>query len=524
MTQETSFWRLVSAAADAAPDRVVLADDYGRRLTTAALRDAAERVAAGLPVRPGMVVSWQLPSTLEACVLMAALARAGAVQNPVIPVLREREVAHIAKTVGTELFITASTWRGFPHAEMARGLGLDVIEVEQEKAGSGPLRLPAGDPASLTAPAKQAPAKQAPAKQAPVKQAPVKQAPAKQAPANDSECRWLYFSSGTTAAPKGVRHSDATAMGAANGVVDLQGMHDGDVYPIVFPVTHIGGIAMITAVLRAGGRLVMFDKWDPATSPVLAAAHRPTILGSAQPFFQAYLDAQRGRREPLYPDLRCFVAGGAPTPPAMLEELTSEFGMRGVINSWGLTEFPVATSAAHDDPAAVLAKTAGRPAPGVEVRVTDGELRLKGPQCFLGYADANQDASAFDAGGWFRTGDLGEVGADGNVTITGRLKDVIIRNAENISAAEVEDVLRRHPAVADVAVIGLPDPRTGERVCAVVVPEAGREVTLAALAAHCAEQALAPYKRPVQLEVSAALPRNSMGKILRQQLKQQFAR
>jgi len=505
MTQETSFWRLVSAAADAVPDRVVLADDYGRVLTTAALRDAAERVAAGLPVRPGMVVSWQLPTTLEACVLMAALARAGAVQNPVIPVLREREVAHIAKTVGTELFITARSWRGFPHAEMARGLGLDVIEIEQEEAGQGPLRLPAGDPATLPV----------------VKESVVKES-------DPSQCRWLYFSSGTTAAPKGARHSDATAMGAANGVVDLQGMHEGDVYPIVFPVTHIGGIAMITAVLRAGGRLVMFDKWDPAVSPLRAAAHRPTILGSAQPFFQAYLDAQREaqrrQREPLYPDLRCFVAGGAPTPAHLLEELTGQFGIRGVINSWGLTEFPVATSAAHDDPAGVLARTVGRPARGVEVRVADGELRLKGPQCFLGYADPAQDSAAFDSAGWFRTGDLGEIGADGNVVITGRLKDVIIRNAENISAAEVEDVLRRHPAVADVAVIGLPDPRTGERVCAVVVPESGRDVTLAALAGHCAELALAPYKRPVQLEVTAGLPRNSMGKVLRQQLKEQFTR
>ena len=495
MAPETTFWQLVCDAAAAAPQRVVLADDHGRSLTTTALRDAAERVAAGLPVRPGMVVSWQLPTTLEACVLMAALARAGAVQNPVIPVLREREVALITRAVGTELFITAATWRGFDHAGMARDLGLDVIAVEQEKGGAGPLRLPSGDPGALPAP-----------------------------PEGPGDGRWLYFSSGTTAAPKGGRHSDATIMAGSNGVTDLQGMRDGDVYPIVFPVAHIGGIAMLAAVLRAGGRLVMFDKWDPATSPERAAAHQPTILGSAQPFFQAYLDAQRRHREPLYPRLRCFVAGGAPTPPDMLADLAESFGIKGVINSWGLTEFPVATSGAHDDPASVLARTVGRPARGVEVRVADGELRLKGPQRFLGYVDPAQDAAAFDEDGWFRTGDLGEVDADGNVRVTGRLKDVIIRNAENISAAEIEDVLRRHPAVADVAVIGLPDQRTGERVCAVVVPEPGQEVTLAMLAGHCERQAIAPYKRPVQLELVGALPRNSMGKILRQQLREQLAR
>lgn len=489
------LWRLVCDAAARVPDRVVLADDYGRTLTTAQLRDAAERVAAGLPARPGMVVSWQLPTTLEACVLMGALARVGAVQNPVIPALREREVALITKAVGTELFITATSWRGFGHAEMARGLGLDVIAVEQETGGDGPLRLPSGDPATLPA-----------------------------RPEPSPECRWLYFSSGTTADPKGVRHSDATIMAGSNGVTDLQGMHDGDVYPIVFPISHIGGIAMLVAVLRAGGRLVMFDKWDPRVSPERAAVHRPTILGSAQPFFQAYLDAQRRYGQPLYPDLRCFVAGGAPTPADMLDELAKSFGIPGVINSWGLTEFPVATSAAHDDPAEVLARTAGRPARGVEVRVVDGELRLKGPQCFLGYVDPAQDAAAFDDEGWFRTGDLGEIDPDGNVRITGRLKDVIIRNAENISGAEVEDVLRRHLGVADVAVIGLPDERTGERVCAVVVPEPGHVLTLAKLSGHCAEQGMAPYKRPVQLEVIDALPRNSMGKILRKQLEDLLTR
>ena len=495
MPQERSFWRLVCDAAARAPERVVLADDYGRTLTAAQFHDAAERAAAGLPVRPGMVVSWQLPTTLEACVLMGALARLGAVQNPVIPVLREREVALITKAVGTELFITATSWRGFGNAEMARGLGLDVIAIEQETGGHGPLRLPSGDPATLPAPPEPSP-----------------------------ECRWLYFSSGTTADPKGARHSDATIMAGSNGVTDLQGVHDGDVYPIVFPISHIGGIAMLVAVLRAGGRLVMLDTWDPRASPERAALHRPTILGSAQPFFQAYLDAQRRCGEPLYPELRCLVAGGAPTPPDMLVELARSFGIQGVINSWGLTEFPVATSAAHDDPAGVLARTVGRPARGVEVRVVDGELRLKGPQCFLGYADPARDAAAFDREGWFRTGDLGEIGAGGNVRITGRLKDIIIRNAENISAAEVEEVLRRHPGVFDIAVIGLPDERTGERVCAVAVPEPGHVLTLAGLSGHCAEQGMAAYKRPVQLEVIDVLPRNSMGKMLRKQLRDQFAR
>jgi len=179
----------------------------------------------------------------------------------------------------------------------------------------------------------------------------------------------------------------------------------------------------------------------------------------------------------------------------------------------------MATCAFPDDSSEALLLTSGRPVAGAEVRVVDGELRLRGPQCFQGYVDAALDADAFDDDGWFRTGDLGHVDDDGNVHITGRLKDIIIRNAENISALEVEDVLLRHPAVADVAVIGTPDPRTGERVVAVVVLEPDGTVTLELLAEHCRTEGLARQKTPEALQIVDEIPRNPMGKVLKQQLK-----
>jgi acyl-CoA synthetase (AMP-forming)/AMP-acid ligase II len=298
------------------------------------------------------------------------------------------------------------------------------------------------------------------------------------------------------------------------------GFGDGDVYPIAFPITHIGGMTMTTAALVGGGRLVLLDSWDPASTPERAAAHRPTILGSAQPFFRAFLDAQRRHGDrPLFPELRIFAAGGAPTPPELIHELVAVFDVPGVVNSWGLTEFPVATCSTPDDSARVLAETVGRPSPGVSIRQVDGELRLRGAQCFLGYVDSGGDAPAFDDDGWFRTGDLGEIDPDGNVRITGRLKDVIIRNAENISAIDLEDILLRHPGVADVAVVGVPDKGTGERVCAVVVPEPGHAVTLPELAEHCRVEGVARQKWPEQLELVDVLPRNAMGKILKQALR-----
>ena len=149
----------------------------------------------------------------------------------------------------------------------------------------------------------------------------------------------------------------------------------------------------------------------------------------------------------------------------------------------------------------------------------EGELQLRGPQCFSGYVDPTLDEASIDADGWFHTGDLGTIDAAGNVRITGRLKDIIIRNAENISVVEVEEMLYRHPDVADAAVLGLPDPRTGERVVAVVVLRDGREVELTDIREHCRLQGLAVQKCPEQLEVVDALPRNAMGKVLKQDLR-----
>jgi len=502
-----TFWGLVTRVADAAPDRPVVEDDYGRVLTAEGLRRQAERAAAGfaaLGVGAGDLVSWQLPTRLEAVVTLVALSRLGAAQNPIIPILRHREVGGITAQLGPRLLVVPEQWRGFDHGAMANEVappGCEVLTLDLEKAPDAGLALPSGDPASLTGPSD-----------------------------GGDECRWLYFSSGTTADPKGARHTDTTIMAAANGMVSFLGMGAGDVYPIAWPFSHIGGATMLTAALVGGALLVLFDVFDPATTPERMAAHDPTILGSAVPFFRAYLDAQiRHGDMPLFPALRACTGGGAPIPAEISRELRDAFGVAGVVVSWGLTEFPIATCATPADSQESLDTTVGAASPGVDIKVVtsagavaaageEGELRLKGPQQFLGYVDASLDAAAFDEEGWFRTGDLGVVQPDGAVRITGRLKDVIIRNAENISALEVEDVVLRHPDVLDVAVVGLPDARTGERVCAVVVPMAGRTVTVESLAEHCRNAGLARQKCPEQVELVEAIERNPMGKALKARL------
>lgn len=483
-----TLWDLVVAVAAEHPDRVVAVDDHGRRCTTSSLRDDAEVVAAGLSdlgMAPGSVVSWQLPTTLESLVMLVACARLGLVQNPIIPLLREREIEHIASQVRTELFVAPTSWRGFDHAAMADGLGLRswTTEYDTPVDASTPLRLPSGEPTRLPAP-----------------------------PSDASDCRWVYFSSGTTASPKGVRHTDRSAIASGASLSERLGFGPDDVYPIAWPFTHIGGIAMLVTSLRTGVRLVLFDVFDPATTADRMATHGPTMFGSAQPFFRAFLDAQaRHGDEPLFPRVRGAAGGGAPIPGEINRELVDVFGIPGVLGAYGLTEFPNATCEWFDAPD--IGSTVGPAGPGVEARTVSGELQLRGDQCCLGYLDPSLDADLFTDDGWLRTGDLAEIDADGRIRIVGRLKDVVIRNAENISSTEVEESVLFHPSVADVAVIGLPDPRTGERVCAAVVPEPGATVDVAALAAHCIERGLAKYKCPEQVVVVESIPRNPMGKI-----------
>jgi acyl-CoA synthetase (AMP-forming)/AMP-acid ligase II len=512
MSAET-YWELIAAAAARGSDRPLLADEFGRSLTARQFRDAACATAAAFAERgigPGTMVSWQLPTTLESAVVMAALARLGAVQNPIIPILREHEVGFITAQLSSEFFVVPEFWHGFGYGGLARALAADrgfrVITVDlATPPAAGELRLPRASSDALGPP-----------------------------PGPTAGARWIYYSSGTTAAPKGIRHTDASVMAPAAGLVEKMGITSSDVDPVAFPFAHIGGAVMLAAGLLTGMRLALFEVFDPATAPLSIATHDPTFLGMATPFFVAFLEAQRKHGDrPLYPSVRGCIAGGAPITAELGHQVRETFGVPGIANAWGLTEFPVATSPPLAGTPEVLDHTVGAPGPGVSVRVVgdrgnelpaghEGELRLKGPQCFLGYADATLDADAFDADGWLRTGDLGLIDGDGNVHVTGRIKDAIIRNAENVSAQEVENALASHPAVADVAVIGVPDPRTGERVCAVVVSASGHDVSLESLVQHCRSQGLSRYKHPERLVVVDALPRNQFGKVIKKELREAF--
>ncbi|MCM3924179.1 AMP-binding protein, partial [Frankia sp. AiPs1] len=350
------------------------------------------------------------------------------------------------------------------------------------------------------------------------------------------EVRWIYFTSGSTGIPKGARHSDATLLATAISFAGVSGLGRaaGEVGAVGYPVAHVGGIQYLLAALAAGFPILLLEAFVPDQAVELFRRHGVTATGGSTPFYTALLDLAAVRPgERLVPTLRSLKGGGAPCPPHLVGEVDRVLGAV-LAHDYGMTEVPMVAVAALADPPDVLAATDGRPVPVNRLRFVDeggaavapgavGEVQVAGHGVCHGYTDPEATRAAFTADGWFRTGDLGRLVPSGHIEIVGRLKDLIIRKGENIAPQEIEALLGRHPDVADVAVIGLPDADRGERVCAVVVARPGRPVpSLAELSGWLREAGLMRQKLPEQLELLDILPRTGLGKVAKAQLRARF--
>ncbi|MGW4509447.1 AMP-binding protein [Streptomyces sp. NPDC004436] len=508
LSRSRTLWELVARRAALTPDTTVLleaAEDPAsdRRLTFRALHDRAERVAAGLHdmgVRPGTVVAWQLPTRIETVLLSIALARLGAVQTPVIPFYRDREVGFALRESKAEFFATPGVWRGHDYPAMARRLGARGLFDAYED-------LPDGDPGTLPPP-----------------------------PADGTDVRWIYWTSGTTSDPKGVLHTDRSLIAGGSCLAHALHLTPADVGSMAFPFAHIAGPDYTVMLLLYGFPAVLFEKFALPDALDGYRRHGVTVAGGSTAFYSMFLTEQRkDPATPLIPTLRLLAGGGAPKPPEIYHAVVREMGCR-LTHGYGMTEVPMITMGAPDDTDHHLATTEGRPPEGMSIRITtadgtplppgtDGEVRLRGEAVCRGYLDAEQSREAFDADGYLLTGDLGHLTHDGYLVLTGRSKDVIIRKGENISAKEIENLLHRLPGIADVAVIGLPDPARGERVCAVVEqPPGAAPLTLPQLTAYLRAEGLATHKLPEQLELLDSLPRNeALRKVLKYKLRERFA-
>src|SRR3954454_19465796 len=456
LLEAPTIWELVRRRAGISGDAPMLLDPSGRRVSWTEFAALAERTGAGLlaqGIGPGTKVTWQLPTRIDSVVVSMALARLGAVQNPVLHLYREREVGAVLRQSKPDFFLVPGVWKDRDFGAMAKTLAADlaqplaIIELTEE--------LPTGDPSALPPP-----------------------------PTSGEDIRWVYYTSGTTSEPKGVQHSDQTLMAGGRGLAAALDMSSDDLGSIAFPYSHIGGADYLLMMLSAGFGAVLVESYLPADAVATYRERGVTMCGGSTAFYQMFLGEQRkSPGEKVIPSLRIMSGGGAPKPPELFYDVEREMGVR-LVHGYGMTEIPMIAMGSPHDTDEQLANTEGKPVLGAEVRIVkddetvagpdeEGEVRVKGPVVTLGYTDPAANDAAFDDDGWFRTGDLGVLRADGHLRLTGRLKDVIIRKGENISARELEDVLFNSPKVGDVAVIGLPDAERGELVCAVVEPPDG---------------------------------------------------
>ena len=517
--REAGYWldktvdQLLTEAVAKTPDKVsIVADRADReqalRLTYKELESRANRAATSLlrlGVGRGDIVTVQLPNWWEFVVTAFACSKIGAVMNPVMPILRERELTYILKFCRAKVFIVPKTYRGFDYAAMAQAMRGDlpdlqhVIVVDGDGPDSFERALLASDPGKL----------------------PLGLAP--------DDMAVLMFTSGTTGEPKGVMHTSNSLIACCKALSGRFGLDSSDVLLVASPVGHMTGYAAIVLLsVYLGGTMVLQDVWEAKRGVSLMASEGVTYTAASTPFLSDICEAVKAGA-PHPKDLRSFLCGGAPIPSVLIERAANELGLT-VCSLWGMTEVLSGTLTEPARAAEKSASTDGRSIEGMEVRIVDfegrpvptgesGRLLVRGAQMFKGYYK-RPELPTFDSDGWFDSGDLAYMDKDGYIRISGRVKDILVRGGENVPVVEIENLLYKHPAVAAVAVVGFPDARLGERGCAFIVPRAGSVIDLAAVQAYLRDCKMAKQFWPERVEAIADLPRTASGKIQKFKLKE----
>ena len=489
-------------AALTTPQRTVVVDG-DVRLDCATLSAEATALAGALLTRmpTGSVVSFMLPNWHEAAVIYLASTLAGMAVNPILPSLRDRELQFILADAHSRMIFVPSESGGHDYTSMLVRVTAqlkeppEVVAVRTKQGGAHPAYaalfeeqprpddLPALDPDAV---------------------------------------RMILYTSGTTGRPKGVLHSHNSIHALICQIRDHWLVDPGDRFLVPSPIAHIGGsIYAFECPLLLGTTATLMDRWHPDEAVTVMERQRCTHIAGATPFLAGILTAAEHRGTRLG-DLKVFICGGASVPPSLIRRAASYFEHSVVTRVYGSTEVPVTTVGVtrrgDTDHAADTDGCAG--AADIKLAPPDGgEILARGPQMLIGYLHTEDADESFDADGFFHTGDLGRWVDDEYLVVTGRAKDIIIRHGENISPKEVEDILAGHPGIAEVAVVGLPDDRTGERACAVIVPVERPGPDVASLRAFLQDRGIARFKVPEQVAIWEELPKNDAGKVLKHQIR-----
>ena len=459
----------------------------------------------GLGVGPGDVVALQVPNGLQGAIAYQAVMLIGAVVLPIVHIYGPAETAFILRQSRASALLIPDRWGSVDYLERLGRLGdcpdLRHVIVIGEAAPPGAilwrdlLQRPGGEPVDCVDP---------------------------------DDVALLIYTSGTTSDPKGVQHTHNTLLAEIRAGQAQGGPAKVTLSP--WPAGHIAGVLSLLRTYLSGSRSVIMDRWNVDAAAMLIERHRVTSTVGAPVMLSEILDAaERGAAD--LSSLQAYGTGAASVPPALVERAEAA-GLR-TYRVYGSSEHPTISAGAPEDPLDKRVGTDGRLTPGTRVRILDeadrdvavggeGEIVTLGPELFVGYRDAGLNAASFLPGGWYRTGDIGRLDADGYLTITDRKKDIIIRGGENISSKEVEDLLARHPAVIEAAVVAGPHPRLGEMVCAFVMVRDGQALTLDAVSQHFRDAGVARQKAPERLEIVESLPRTASGKVKKFELRERL--
>ena len=475
-------------------------------LDLADLRRRSSALAAGLfdlGLRPGDVIGVQLPNWPEAMIAYYAASALGLVVLTIVDIYASTELNFILTESRARALIVPNSWR---HLGFRQRLGkVQSPSLEHLIVAGGEEAADIITWAELEKPGTS-----------------YDGASSQPGPADPA---LVLYTSGSTSHPKGVVHSHESLLAEVR-LSPLAPMSDGSFRSLqVAPQGHISGLlALLRSILFVSDAVVL-DAWDPATAKRAVEEH--ALTSSAGLFFMQALLEQFETSGDSIPAME-WVVGGSAVPPALVVKAES-FGWRA-FRSYGSSEHPTITGSVHTAPLQERSQTDGRPCRGSEVRIidsnerdvplgTEGEIVSRGPEQFLGYVAADLNAEAFISDGWLRTGDVGLIDPHGNLIVTGRIKDIIIRGGENISAAEVEDLLLRHPDITEAAVVPYPDKQYGERVAAFIVVGGDDLVTIEGITRFFAEVGVAKQKTPERLGLVGELPRTVAGKVDKQQLR-----
>ncbi|WP_027930262.1 AMP-binding protein [Amycolatopsis thermoflava] len=507
--QEGGLAQLADERARSHGDKVFVSDGTSAR-TYAAVRDQAAGLAAGLRrlgVGRGDRVAVQLPNWTEFAVIALAVSRLGAILVPIMPIYRGAEVGYVLRHAGVKVAITCAEFKGFDHLGMFRGLRAELPDLEELVVvrGAGAVALDElmdVPDADVTAP-----------------------------PSPD-EPFLIVYTSGTTSRPKGCLHTVNTLRASAAAIATSVRYTEDDVQFGPSPITHSTGlVTSVVLPMLAGASSHLMEAWEPEEGLQRIAKHGCTAAVTATPFLQMLTAAYDPDRHDAS-SLRLWVCAGSPIPGTIVHRASEQFQGCRVLSLYGRSENFLTTMCTIDDPPERSATSDGAALAGASVKIvdalgeevprgTEGDIAYRGPSHMLQYyRDPEQTAALFTADGYSRSGDLGYMDPDGYVRVTGRLKDIVIRGGLNISARELEDLLADHPSVDQVAVVGMPDERLGERVCAYVVPAAGREPTLDELTGYLRGRDLATPKLPERLELVEKLPLTATGKVRKHLLRE----